>query len=255
MIDSNLLKGFLVFITGAMLGSFLNVVIYRLPREKSLVWPGSKCPKCNNEIAAYDNIPILSWLLLMGKCRYCKEPISFRYPFIELLTASLFLLTYVNFGLDWRWVFLAYFISVLLVISWIDIDYMLILNSLSYPALIIGLLYNFINGKLTESILGSIIGSILFYLIVKLSTLIFKKEGMGMGDVILVAVLGAWLGWQNLIGTIILSFILGSVIGLALLFKRGKSDYFPFGPSLAIGAIITLFSDNYLLNWYVSKFF
>ena len=107
MIETELLKGILVFIIGGLLGSFLNVVIYRLPREKSIVFPGSKCPKCNNEIAWYDNIPILSWLLLKAKCRYCSEPISMRYPLVEFLTASLLYSTYLSLGINFNWLFLS----------------------------------------------------------------------------------------------------------------------------------------------------
>jgi len=241
----------LVFICGSMIGSFLNVVIYRFPREKSIMYPPSRCPKCNREIPAYDNIPIFSWLFLKGKCRNCKEPINFRYPFVELLTGILLTLAYLNFGISWEWLFLSYFICILIAISWIDIDHLLILNSLTYPSIIIGLIFNFSKENIIQSLLGAIVGGLFIYLLAKISLLILKKEGMGMGDVTFVTVLGAWLGLNYLVGTLIISFFIGSLVGLILMFLRGKSDYFPFGPSLAGGAIIVLLTNNYLFEWYI----
>jgi len=241
----------LVFICGSMIGSFLNVVIYRFPREKSIMYPPSKCPKCNREIPPYDNIPIFSWLFLKGKCRNCKEPISFRYPFVEFLTAALLVLTYLDFGITWQWFFLTYFICMLIVISWIDIDHLLILNSLTYPTIIIGLIFNFLKGNIFQSLLGAVIGGLFIYLLAKFSAILLKKEGMGMGDVTFVTVLGAWLGLNYLVGTLIISFFIGSIVGLVLMLLRGKSDYFPFGPSLALGALITLLTNNYLFEWYI----
>lgn len=254
MIDANLYKSILVLITGCLTGSFLNVVIYRLPREKSLVLPGSKCPGCDNPIAFYDNIPVISWLLLSGKCRNCKEKISIRYPLVELITGILFLLLYYSFNIGYNWIFLSYFVSLMVVITWIDIDFMLILHSITYPAIVVGFVYSYINNMLPQSILGFIIGTTLFYLIAKISLLIMKKEGMGMGDVAFVALLGAWLGLNNLMGALFISFILGSFIGIMFLMIKGKSEHFPFGPSLAIGALITLMTNNYLLNWYINNF-
>jgi leader peptidase (prepilin peptidase)/N-methyltransferase len=192
--------------------------------------------------------------MLGGKCRFCKEKINIRYPFVEFLTASLLFLTYRNFGIDWNWLFLTYFICVLIVITWIDIDYMLILDCLTYPAIIIGFIYSFINNNILQSILGAVVGGVFFYLIVKGSLLIMKKEGMGLGDVTLVTLMGAWLGLEYLLGAVIISFLLGSIIGITLLLKKGKSEYFPFGPSLAIGTLITFLTNNYLLNWYLEKF-
>lgn len=254
MIDIDIYKSILVLITGCLTGSFLNVVIYRLPREKSLVLPGSKCPGCDNPIAFYDNIPVVSWLLLGGKCRNCKEKISIRYPLVELVTGILFLMVYNSFDIGYNWIFLSYFVSLMVVITWIDIDFMLILHSITYPSIVVGFVYSYINNTLPQSILGSIIGGVLFYLIAKISLLVMKKEGMGMGDVTFVALLGAWLGLTNLMGSLFISFLLGSLIGIVFLAVKGKSEHFPFGPSLAIGALITIITDNYLLNWYLNNF-
>jgi leader peptidase (prepilin peptidase)/N-methyltransferase len=254
VIETNILKGILVFAIGSLLGSFLNVLIYRLPREKSIVWPGSKCPKCNTPIAGYDNIPVLSWLILSGKCRHCKEKISIRYPLVELLTATLLFLTYKNFGINENWFLLTYFVCLMIVISLIDIDHMLILNSLTYPGIIIGFIYSYANNNIQQSLLGAFLGAVFFYLIVKISFFIMKKEGLGMGDVTFVALMGAWLGINYLLGALLISFFLGSLIGIMLLIKRGKSDYFPFGPSLAAGALVTLLTNNFLLTWYMDKF-
>ncbi|RYZ76729.1 MAG: prepilin peptidase [Proteobacteria bacterium] len=125
MIDIDLYKSILVLITGCLTGSFLNVVIYRMPREKSLVMPGSKCPGCDRPIAFYDNIPVISWLILGAKCRKCKEKISIRYPIVELITGILFFLTYQNFDISLNWMFLSYFMCLMVVITYIDIDFML----------------------------------------------------------------------------------------------------------------------------------
>jgi leader peptidase (prepilin peptidase)/N-methyltransferase len=236
-----------------MLGSFLNVVIYRLPREKSIMYPNSRCPKCNNDIKFYDNIPILSWLFLGGKCRYCKEPISIRYPLNEFITALLLCIAFLIFGLSWKWIFITYFISVLIVISWIDLDYMLILDSLTYPGIALGLIYNFFDNKIIEALSGAVLGYFLLFLIAKASLFFLKKEGMGLGDVTLSSLIGAWLGINYLLGTLFISFILGSIIGIILYFYRGKSDYFPFGPFLVIGTLISFFSNNYLFELYLKK--
>lgn len=254
MIDIDIYKSILVLITGCLTGSFLNVVIYRLPREKSLVFPGSKCPGCDNPIAFYDNVPVLSWLLLSGKCRKCNEKISTRYPIVELMTGILFLMVYQSYDIGYNWIFLSYFVSLMVVITWIDIDFMLILHSITYPSIGVGFIYSYINNTLPQAILGSIIGGVLFYLIAKISLLVMKKEGMGMGDVTFVILLGAWLGLSNLLGSLFISFILGSLIGIIFLAVKGKSEHFPFGPSLAIGALITMITNNYLLNWYINNF-
>lgn len=254
MIDIDLYKSILVLITGCLTGSFLNVVIYRMPREKSLVMPGSKCPGCDRPIAFYDNIPVISWLILGAKCRKCKEKISIRYPIVELITGILFFLTYQNFDISLNWMFLSYFMCLMVVITYIDIDFMLILHSITYPAIVVGFIYSYINNILLQSVLGFIIGSVLFYLIAKLSFLLMKKEGMGMGDVALVALLGTWLGLTNLMGSLFISFLLGSLVGIIFLAVKGRSEHFPFGPSLAAGAIITLLTNNYLFNWYVNNF-
>lgn len=252
MIDATLLKGFLVFLCGCMTGSFLNVVIYRIPAEKSIVFPGSKCPKCNNKIAWYDNIPILSWLLLKAKCRYCAEPISMRYPLVELITAIIALLTFNVVGVGLNWILLFYFICTMIVISLVDIDHMLILDCIAYPSVLIGIIYSFINGSIYDSLIASIGGALILYLIAKLSLLIFKKEGMGLGDVSMIAIVGAWFGSKYLLSTFVISLFFGLFTGIILLLRKGKSEYFPFGPSIAVGALITVLTKNYLLNLYLS---
>lgn len=249
----NILNFILIFVFGSMLGSFLNVVIYRLPREKSIIYPNSKCPKCNSDIKFYDNIPILSWIFLGGKCRYCKETISIRYPLNELITASLLCIAYYIFGLNWKWIFITYFISLMIVISWIDIDYMLILDSLTYPGIIVGIIYNFLNNKIIDSILGAILGYTILFIIAKLSLIFLKKEGMGLGDVTFITLIGAWLGMNYLFGTLFIGFLLGSIFGVGLYLYRKKSDYFPFGPFLALGGLISFFSKNYLFELYLEK--
>lgn len=258
MIDGYIyiINGLAVFFTGCLLGSFLNVVIYRMPEEKSIAYPSSRCPKCNNNISWYDNVPIFSWLLLGAKCRYCKDKISVRYPFVEFLTGCLFFLCFYTFGIDWKWIFISYFICLMVVITLIDIDNMIVLPAIIYPSIFVGVLYNFIKGDIIQSLLASFLGFIIFYIIEKISLLVLKKEGMGRGDALIACLLGSWLGVNSMINSVMMSFFIGSFIGFILLVKNNfKSKQFPFGPSLALSSLITLFSnENYVFDWYIGNF-
>lgn len=241
------------FLLGLIVGSFLNVVIYRLPEEKSIVNPPSHCPNCNTRLKVIDLIPVLSYLSTGGKCRYCGEKISFQYPFVELLTAFLFLGAYLKFGFSFELLFMLLLLSSLVVISFIDYKYMIIPNVITYSGVMIGLLYAIIFDyiKIVNSLLGIFIPALLLLIV----ALIFKG-GMGMGDVKLVAMLGAFLGYKYTLAGIFIGSVFGSIIGLALmglgLIKR--KTRIPFGPFICFGAMLMIFFGNQLINMYFNLF-
>ncbi len=241
------------FLLGLIIGSFLNVVIYRLPEERSIVNPPSHCPNCNTRLKVIDLIPVVSYLSTGGKCRYCGEKISFQYPFVELLTAFLFLGAYLKFGFGFELLFMLLLISSLIVISFIDYKYMIIPNVITYSGIIIGLLYAIIFDYITviNSLLGILIPSLLLLIVAFLF-----KGGMGMGDVKLVAMLGAFLGYKYTLAGIFIGSVFGSIIGLGLMglgiIKR--KTRIPFGPFICLGASLMIFFGNQLISWYLSLF-
>ena len=249
----------LIFIYGLLIGSFLNVVIYRIPREENIAWPGSHCPGCGHGLKWYDNIPLLSYLLLKGRCRYCKEEISLQYPLVEALNGIIYVLLYIFFyQVKLDFVFLALISSTLLAILVIDLKEQLIPDVLVVIVLISSIIHrallHFLEGipfPLTDSLLGLIIAGGLFLLIVFVS-----RGGMGGGDVTLIGALGFVLGLKGILTVIFLSFVLGSVISIFLLAARIKSrkDPIPFGPFIVISFYITLFFGDNILNWYTGLF-
>lgn len=265
----------LSFIFGTVIGSFLNVCIYRLPKEESIVYPGSHCTSCNEPISFYNNIPILSYLFLRGKCSKCNSKISFRYPLVEILTGLLFLATVWSFGLSIETFFYLIFISALIPITFIDLEHMIIPNVITYPGIIVGILYNalktdwgygleLINNfslgiqsffsllsevPILDSIFGVILGGGILLLIAYVYEAVKKRQGMGMGDVKLLAMIGAFFGWEGVLFVIFLGSILGSVIGISIIIaKRGDLKYaLPFGPFLSIAAVIYIFTGGFKL--------
>ncbi len=233
-----------IFIAGALLGSFFNVCIYRLPIQESIIIPPSHCPNCKTRIKIWENIPILSYIILKGKCRSCGVKISPRYLLVEILTPVLFLLLWHTYGYSYEFGIYLLFISVLIIITFIDFEHQLILNVITYPMLFIGLLINFLKGTFLDSLIAGLIGGGIIFLIVVVSPFIFKKEGMGGGDFKLAAVIGVFLanGQDTLISLFLASF-LGSLVGvtLILLSKKKFGEYIPFGPYLTSGAVIVLF--------------
>ncbi|HNS32738.1 MAG TPA: prepilin peptidase [bacterium] len=241
--------GLIIFIFGLIFGSFANVVILRLPKGKSLVAPGSSCPTCGKSIRFYDNIPLVSYLLLRGKCRFCKKKISARYFLIELLSGILFFLVYKKFGLDARFFIFAYS---LLIVGFIDIDTFLISDVIVLPMVVLGLIFSFFpgmhhglstSGSFLYSLWGVILGGGLLILLSFFGKLVFKKEAMGGGDVKLLAMIGAFLGWKSIFLTLFFASLLGTLISLSLIACKKKTieDYVPFGPYLGLGAFISLF--------------
>ena len=242
------------FILGLIIGSFLNVVIYRMPEKKSIIKPPSHCPQCKTRLKVIDLIPVLSYLSTKGKCRYCGAEISWQYPFVELLTGFIFLGAYLKFGLTAELFIMLLLISALIVISLIDYKYLIIPNVITYSGIIIGLLTAIIFDYIT--IFSSLLGIVIPALILLVIALIFKG-GMGMGDVKLASMLGAFLGTIDTLAGIFIGSLLGSVIGLSLmgLGVLKRKDRIPFGPFICFGAVIMIFFGEFLIDWYVSLFF
>jgi len=242
---------------GLVVGSFLNVVIYRVPRKESVVRPRSRCPGCGTQLAERDNIPVVSWVLLRGKCRTCGEPISARYPLVELLTGALFVAAALRFGLDWVLPAYLVFFASLVAITFIDLEHYIIPNRVLYPTLFIAMPLLVLAaaaqdqwGNLERALLGAVLAWA-FFLILHL----ISPRGMGFGDVRLSFLLGLFLGWLDLrhvfLG-VFLGFLLGSIVGLGLMAfrRRGRKDHIPFGPFLAVGAVIAVLFGSSILSWY-----
>ncbi len=240
----------ITLIIGLLFGSFFNVCIYRIPRGESIVFPASHCPHCNQDIKPWDNIPVLSYLILGGKCRFCKAGISRRYPAVELLTACLFLYTVHHFSISWNTLVYLIFVSALLVISFIDIDHRIIPDNISLPGILLGFLASFLLPlHWYESLLGILGGGGVILAVGYLGELVFKKEAMGGGDVKLLAMIGAFLGWKLALLTIFFGSLVGAAIGVVMKLFTGD-EYIPFGPFLSIGALAALFFGERFLHWY-----
>jgi len=244
-----------LFIFGSCIGSFLNVCIYRLPNSLSIVSPPSACPGCDTPIRFYDNIPILSYLILRGRCRHCRTTISLRYPLVELMGGGLFAVcVYLRFGLTLESLIMFFFIAALIVITFIDLDHRIIPDVISLPGIPIGFAASFFLPAIgyKASLIGILAGGVSLLLVAWIYSLITKKEGMGGGDIKLLAMIGAFVGWKGVLLTIFLSSAIGTLCGLAVMIRSGKNMKLaiPFGPFLAIGSIITIFFGNELIFWY-----
>jgi leader peptidase (prepilin peptidase)/N-methyltransferase len=242
-------------IFGAMVGSFLNVCIFRLPNEESIIWPGSHCPHCKNAIKFYDNIPLVSYFLLRGRCRYCKGSISLQYPLVEGITALSSLFLIIKFGPSLSYLVYFAFVSALIVITVIDLYHQIIPDVISLPGIGMGLLVSLIIPQITfsNSLTGVLLGGGSLFSVATLYQWLFKREGMGGGDVKLLAMIGAFLGWKAVILTILLSSLIGSVTGITIMVLKGKNFKYaiPFGPFLSLGAVISLFYGENIINWYL----
>jgi len=244
------------FLLGAIIGSFLNVCIYRLPKKASIVTPGSHCPLCGKTIRFYDNIPIVSYLILRGKCRHCKAPISLRYPVVEGLFGLLTLALFLKYGPTVPFILFLAFTAALMIITFIDLDYQIIPDSLSVPGIFVGIAASFFIPLLSwpESVVGIVVGGGFLLLVAAGYKWITGREGMGGGDVKLLAMLGAWLGWKAIPFILFSSSLIGVVIGggIGLLQKTGLKSKIPFGPFLALSAIIYMFFGPELIHWYLN---
>ncbi|MEJ2033355.1 MAG: A24 family peptidase [Deltaproteobacteria bacterium] len=230
----------LTFVFGAIVGSFLNVVILRLPEEgRSIVFPASHCPKCGQPIRWYDNIPILSFLLLRRRCRHCRQPISFQYPLVELIMALLSLGLFQKFGPGTVYAVYFPFLASLLAIIFIDIRHQIIPDLISLPGIAFGFLLAFVNPlvRWQDAGLGLLLGGGSLYLVAAGYYLFTRREGMGGGDIKLLAMIGAFLGWQSLPFVIFSSSLTGSIVGIGAMIKqrKGGQTVIPYGPFLAVG--------------------
>lgn len=266
----------LAFIFGAVMGSFLNVCIYRMPINKSVVWPGSHCPECEKRIPWYDNIPFLSYLMLGGKCRFCKKQISLRYLIVELLTAVMFVMLFRSFGVTYNLFFYIIFISALIVATFVDLKHRIIPDEISVGIMITGFIlssargfhlspFSFSFSPMVHSFLGILAGGGIIYFTGLAFDLIYFKllkrppiqgetESIGGGDVKLLAMIGAFLGWQNAIMVFFLAAVLGAVIGMVNLIIQ-KDHTIPYGPFLSLAAIIALFWSDKIMNLIVAPLF
>lgn len=245
-----------VFVFGTAVGSFLNVCIYRLPRSLSLIHPRSMCPRCGEGIAFYDNIPILSYLWLRGRCRHCGATISLRYPVVELAAGLFAVALFAREGLALQEGLILYVLVVmLLVVTFIDIDHQIIPDAITYPGIVIGFLSSFVLENITykESLLGIAVGGGLLLLVASGYYFLTKKEGMGGGDVKLLAMIGAFLGWKAAIFTIMVGSAIGTVLGIAMAIRTqgGRSLAVPFGPFLSLGALLFIFQGQSMIAWYM----
>jgi leader peptidase (prepilin peptidase) / N-methyltransferase len=242
-----------IAVLGAILGSFLNVVIYRLPRGESLASPGSRCPSCGSPIAPYDNVPVLSWLLLRGHCRHCRAPISPRYPAVELLTAATFAAVVAVRGFDDDLLLELTFVACLISLAGIDLDHKLLPNRIVYPMAAYGLVATAIvdTGDLVEHLIAGGGGFLFLFLAV-----LAYPRGMGMGDVKLAGAMGLYLG-LSIVPAMLVAFLTGSLIGLGMIAREGaqaRKKAVPFGVFLALGGIVGVLAGPELIEFYEDQF-
>src|SRR5256714_913339 len=274
----------IIGIVGLIIGSFLNVVIYRLPREQSIVFPNSACPTCRAPVRAYDNIPVLSFLMLRGRCRSCRKSISWRYPTVELLTALLFAAVTAHDGTTYTLPFDLAFIAAMLALIFIDADHMILPNAITYPGILFALITRVavpflagatalddlpgLSGRFPStfpvwaiSLIGAAIGAVVGGGSLWLMGFVWQKlrgvEAMGLGDVKMMFMVGAYLGWRLTILNIFLGVLSGSVIGMALMARqrdRNMQMLLPFGVFLGIGAVAALLVGRQIVEWYAGQF-
>lgn len=241
-------------VLGLFIGSFLNVCIHRIPRCESIVWPASHCPKCLTPIRPWDNIPVLSYLFLLGKCRSCSAKISLRYPMVEILSALLCISLYLRFGLSPEFLIYYVWVCILLVITFIDLDYQIIPDSLSIGGIILGLIAVFwLPLSYKTALIGLALGSGLLIAIIYGYYFLTKRQGMGGGDVKLLGMIGVFTGWEGVLFTIFCASLIGSVVGVTWvsIHKKGMLSAIPFGPFLSLGAIVYVLWGAKIINWYL----
>ena len=242
---------------GAIVGSFLNVCIHRLPLGASIVWPSSACPHCKRELSWYENIPVLSWLVLRARCRTCKGPISVRYPFVEALTSALFVAAWWYYGPGPLLASRLVFGCALIVLFAIDLEHHLLPNVITLPGIAIGFAFSvFTEPGRVSSLIGILAGGGVLYLIAVIYLKVRNEEGLGMGDPKMLGMIGAFLGWKLMLLTLMIASLTGSVVGLGMIgVGRGSMKYaLPFGCFLAIGAALAAVAGQPVLDWYLGFF-
>jgi len=247
----------MVFATlfGLAVGSFLNVCIYRIPLRQSIVFPPSNCPHCKERIRFYDNLPVISYLLLLGRCRHCRQPISPQYPLVEACTGVFSLALFLKVGATVEYLFFLAFGAALIAITFIDLRHKIIPDTLSLPGIAAGFAFSLLPSSplpWMDSLIGIVLGGGFLLLVGIAFEKITGREGMGMGDVKMLAMIGAWMGWKSLLFIVLLASLAGTVIGGAMLFlsRRGAGTRIPFGPFLALGTLFYFFFGGELTRWY-----
>ncbi|MGE3508501.1 MAG: A24 family peptidase, partial [Vicinamibacterales bacterium] len=241
---------------GAVIGSFLNVCIYRLPRGRSVVWPASACPSCQRALSWYENVPVLAWLALRGRCRTCRTPISVRYPVVELLTGAMCAAALWYYGPTVLFVSRFVFGCALIVLFAIDLEHQLLPNVITLPGIVVGFLFSLATGPgWLSSLLGILVGGGVLFGVAEAYYRIRHEEGLGMGDVKMLAMVGAFLGWPATLMTLMMGSVAGSVVGMAMIvLRRGDMKYaLPFGTFLAMGAALSATVGPHLLDWYLQQ--
>ena len=251
------LEGTFVTLLGLMLGSFMNVCIYRLPRGLSPVRPRSGCPSCGHMLAWFENVPVVSYLVLGGRCRACRASISLMYPIVEFITGAVFLAGYVWYGpspllivrLAFAWAMIALFV--------IDLQHKILPNVITLPGIVAGVLANALAGPgWVASLIGAAVGAGSLFAIAEIYYRVRHEEGLGMGDVKMLGMIGAFLGWKLVVVTLVLSSFLGSIVGVGVMIARKESLKYalPFGTFLAVGALVAAVTGDAILNWYLGFF-
>ena len=249
---------FFVFIIGSIIGSFLNVCIYRIPKRQSVVFPPSHCPHCKKNIHWYDNIPILSYIFLGGKCGFCGKKIHPRYIVIELLTALLILALFVHLGMGPKFVVYSAFVSALIVVTFIDLQIQEIPDEITLGGIVMAVLFSFLFPEIygtalkisafSQSVVGALTGGALIYGMGVLGGFVFKKEAMGGGDVKLMALIGSVIGWKLALLAFFIAPVSGAAAGILQKSRKGP-DTIPYGPHLALAAVIAIFTGNGIINF------
>jgi len=258
----NLLSVF-AFVMGAMVGSFLNVVIHRYPIEESIVFPPSRCPACRARIRWFDNVPILAWLWLRGRCRDCRAPISPRYPLVELANALFYLAIYLHTGPTPGFFLIAAFVSMIVVLIYIDAEIQILPDVIDLPGIAVGIAIGalalgesypalVVSASIVDALAGALVGAAVIVAVIGVYWLIRRVEGMGQGDIKMLAMIGAGLGWRAVPGVLLLAAICGSLIGVpaALRSERGMQLPLPFGVFLGLATLAVLFFGHTLSEWY-----
>jgi leader peptidase (prepilin peptidase)/N-methyltransferase len=241
-------------VLGLVVGSFLNVCIYRLPRGESVHWPGSHCTVCNRSLAWYENVPLVSWLVLGGRCRTCRNPISVRYPVVEAVTAAVFVAGYFIYGPTPLLAARLLFACAMIVLFAIDLSHQILPNSITVPGIVIGFAFGFmLPPGWQSSLIGILAGAGVLFAIAEAYYRVRGVEGLGMGDVKMLAMIGAFLGWQLMLLTLVLASFAGSLLGVALMASgRGSMTLkLPFGTFLAVGALVSAVAGEPILDWYL----
>ncbi len=250
------------FALGAIIGSFLNVVIYRYPREQSVVYPPSRCPRCGASIRWFDNVPVLSWILLFGRCRDCRSSIDVRYPLVELANGLFYLAIFLHSGISIMSLLLAASVSATIVLIFIDAEIQMLPDVIDLPGIAVGLLVGVVahshpatglvtSGNLLDSVVGAIAGAAILLSVAFLYRVIRRVEGMGLGDVKMLAMIGSIVGWQWLFAVLMIASVSGSIVGVAIIVSTG-SDFklaLPFGVFLGLGLLTVLFFGDILSSW------